>query len=135
MKKPKIKAVIFDLGGVIVHGGYLNFIKNYCSSCLTPQGRKRLWQLERKVNIGEITERKFYAEISRVFGVHMPPKRVHEYIVRRMKADKGLVHLIPHIKKAKVALFTNSIGHMASANAASRRENCLTACLIRAICT
>lgn len=30
-----------------------------------------------------------------------------------MQVNKQLVKFIPHIKKAKVALFTNSIGHMA----------------------
>ena len=30
-----------------------------------------------------------------------------------MKSDKALVHMIPKLKKAKIALFTNSIGTMA----------------------
>ena len=109
----KIKAIIFDLGGVITHGGYLGFLKHYCADCFTPLGKKKILDLERQVNLGQITEKKFYQEIEKVFGVHMTPAQMHENIVRHMKADKGLVHMIPHIKKAKVALFTNSLGHMA----------------------
>lgn len=112
MTKPKIKAVIFDLGGVVVHGGFLNFIKHYCRACLTTLGRKRLARLERAVNLGEITEHQFYKEIQKIFGVTVPPRRIHDLIVNRMKVDTGLKHLIPSLQKSKVAMFTNSIGHM-----------------------
>ena len=60
MNKPKIKSVIFDLGGVITHGGYLGFIKHYCAECFTPLGKKKILSLERQVNLGQITEKKFY---------------------------------------------------------------------------
>ncbi len=109
----KIKAIIFDLGGVIAHGGYLSFIKHYCADCFTPAGKKKILELERQVNLGEITERQFYLEIDRIFGVHMKPSQIHKQIVSHMKTDKGLVHMIPKLKKAKVALFSNSLGMMA----------------------
>ncbi len=112
MIKPKIKAVIFDLGGVVVHGGFLNFIHHYCKACLTHLGRKRLARLERQVNLGEITEHEFYRELQKIFGVKLPPRRIHELIVSRMKVDVGLKHLIPSLQKTKIAMFTNSIGHM-----------------------
>ncbi|OGE85843.1 MAG: hypothetical protein A3E28_03620 [Candidatus Doudnabacteria bacterium RIFCSPHIGHO2_12_FULL_42_22] len=109
----KIKAIIFDLGGVVATGGYLSFIKHYCAECFTPVGKKKIYQLERQVNLGEITETQFYREIEKIFHVHLKPKQMHQQIVRNMKADKALVHMIPKLKKAKVALFSNSLGHMA----------------------
>ncbi|MBX4191686.1 MAG: hypothetical protein KW804_02725, partial [Candidatus Doudnabacteria bacterium] len=59
----RIKAVIFDLGGVVAHGGYLGFIKHYCAECFTPEGKKKILELEHQVNLAEITERQFYKEI------------------------------------------------------------------------
>jgi len=123
MKKIKIKAIIFDLGGVVVHGGYLNFIKHYCKACLTPLGQRRLARLEREVNLGEISETQFYREIQKIFGVKMKPAKMHDLIVRKMRTDRGLAHLIPHLKKAKVVMFTNSIGHMAQEVLDRRRLN------------
>lgn len=111
--KPKIKAVIFDLGGVVAHGGYLDFVRQYCHKCLTSLGKKTLAELERQVNMGLITENRFYREIEKVFGVHLSPHQMHELIVKKMKTDKRLVRLIPKLKPAKVAMFSNSIGHMA----------------------
>ena len=111
--KHKIKAIIFDLGGVITHGGYLGFLKNYCAKCFTPLGKKKILELERQVNLAEISETQFYREIEKVFGVHMHPKQMHKQIVNHMKADKGLTHMIPHLKKAKIILFSNSLGAMA----------------------
>ena len=111
--KPKIKTIIFDLGGVIAHGGYLDFLKHYCAECLTPLGRKKILALERQVNLGKINQLEFYRDLQRVFHVHLTPKQMHDLIVRNMKANKKLVHLIPRLKKAKIVLFTNSLGMMA----------------------
>src|SRR3989338_6696737 len=105
MPKKKIKAIIFDLGGVVAHGGYLGFIKHYCAECFTPAGKKKILQLERQGNLGDISETEFSREIDKVFGVHLKPKQIHNQIVKHMKADKGLVRMIPKLKKAKVALF------------------------------
>jgi HAD superfamily hydrolase (TIGR01509 family) len=113
MKKKQIKTIIFDLGGVITHGGYLGFLKHYCAECFTPEGKKRILELERQVNLANITEREFYLEIEKIFDVHMNPKQMHNQIVKYMKADQGLVHMIPKLKKAKIALFSNSLGTMA----------------------
>jgi HAD superfamily hydrolase (TIGR01509 family) len=113
MKKIKIKAIIFDLGGVIAHGGYLDFLKHYCAECVTPLGRKKILALERQVNLGKINQLEFYRGLQRVFHVHLTPKQMHDLIVKNMKANKKLVHLIPRLKKVKVALFTNSLGMMA----------------------
>src|SRR3989344_879099 len=100
-KKITIKAIIFDLGGVVVHGVYMDFIKHYCKECLTTLGKKRLARLERQVNLGEITENEFYRQIQKIFGVKANPGKMHELIVSKMKTDRGLAHLIPHLKKAK----------------------------------
>jgi epoxide hydrolase-like predicted phosphatase len=109
----KIRAIIFDLGGVVAHGGYLGFIKHYCAECFTPEGKKKILQLEHRVNLAEISETEFYREIEKIFGVHMKPEQMHKQIVSHMQADKGLMHMIPHLKKAKIALFSNSLGTMA----------------------
>ena len=113
--KPKIKAIIFDLGGVVAHGGYLDFIRHYCLKCMTPQGKREIIELERIVNLGLITERQFYLNLERLFGVHLKPRQMHELIVKRMTADKALLKVIKKLKlkPAKIAMFTNSIGHMA----------------------
>ncbi len=109
----KIKVIIFDLGGVIVHGGYLGFLNHYCAKCFTPAGKKKILDLERQVNLGNISENEFYREMQKVFGVHMKPQQMHNQIVKHMRTDKGLVHMIPKLKKTKVALFSNSLGEMA----------------------
>ena len=114
MPKPKIKAIIFDLGGVIATGGYLSFIKHYCAECFTPQGKKKILELERQVNLAKISEREFYREIDEIFHVHMKPKFMHDQILKGMKANKSLVSLIPKLKPTKVALFSNSLGHIAA---------------------
>jgi glucose-1-phosphatase len=109
----KIRAIIFDLGGVVAHGGYLGFIKHFCAECFTSQGKKKILQLEREVNLGKITENQFYKEIENIFGVHLKPQQMHNQIIKHMKADQGLVHMIPKLKPTKIALFSNSLGHMA----------------------
>lgn len=114
MDKPTIKVLIFDLGGVVAHGGYLPFIKEYCLKCLTPEGKQKIDQLERRVNLGEITETEFYEAIKQVFDVDMSPQQMHQIIIDRMKLDKDLVNFIPTIEKGKVVLFSNSIGNMAA---------------------
>lgn len=114
MAKKKIKAVVFDLGGVLVHGGYLDFIRHYCLECLTSSGKKEIAYLERQVNLGKITENQFYRDIQKVFGVHLAPEQMHNLIVHKMKTDKKLVHLIPKLRRSKVILFSNSLGHMAT---------------------
>lgn len=111
--KKEIKAIVFDLGGVIMSGGFLPFLHHYCLKCLTPLGKKKISKLEHEVNLGSITEVQFYKAIQQVFDVHLTPKQMHNQIVSHMQVDKQLIKFIPHIKKAKVALFTNSIGHMA----------------------
>jgi putative hydrolase of the HAD superfamily len=113
LAKPKITAIIFDLGGVIMSGGYLPFIHHYCLKCLTPQGKKIIADLEHQVNKGTITERKFYTSIREVFDVHLTPRQMHQMIVKKMEVHKELVRFIPKLKPTKTALFTNSIGHMA----------------------
>lgn len=113
-KRRKIKVVIFDLGGVIVHGGYLDFIRHYLRGALSGRGKKQIARLEREVNLGLITEREFYTALERVFDVHLTPKQMHAVIVKKMRADKGLLHFIPKLQRGKVALFTNTIGHMGS---------------------
>ncbi len=112
MPKVKIKSIIFDFGGVLVHGGYLSFLKQYCLKCLTPDGSKKIQKLEHQVNLGHITEKKFYLEIAKIFHVHLNPSEMHKLIVKRMRANKSLVRLIPKLDKAKIVLFSNSIGYM-----------------------
>ncbi len=113
MAKKIIKAVIFDLGGVIMHGGYLDFIHHYLGKHLSTKTKKRIEHLEHQVNLGAITEKEFYRHIQKEFSVHASPAQMHDRIVKKMKTNKTLVAYIPKIKKAKVALFSNSIGHMA----------------------
>jgi epoxide hydrolase-like predicted phosphatase len=114
MKKPKVKAIIFDLGGVVVHGGYLNFINHYCRGGLSSTGHKRIASLEHMLNQGKISEDEFYLRIQKAFNVHLKPKQMHNMIVSHMQANKSLAKFIPHLKPAKVALFTNSLGTITS---------------------
>jgi HAD superfamily hydrolase (TIGR01509 family) len=113
MKKPQVRFIVFDLGGVIMSGGYLPFIHKYCLECLTPEGKKHVDYLEHQVNLGKITEQQFYKEIQRVFHVELTPKQMHARIVAKMQANASLIQHIPQLKPARMALFTNSIGHMA----------------------
>lgn len=116
-----IKSIIFDLGGVVMHGGYLGFINHYCAPCLTPLGRKKIADLEHRVNLGEITESRFYRLLREVFGLHLTAAQMRRQIVRKMRADRALLRLLPRLHPAKVALFTNSIGNMALDVLHSRR--------------
>src|SRR4051812_33923720 len=113
MAKKQIKALVFDLGGVVMHGGYLAFIQHYIGKQLTPVAKKRIIFLEHKVNLGSITENEFYKHIQKEFSVHLTSKQMHNKIVARMKTNKTLVSEIKTLKKAKIALFSNSLGHMA----------------------
>lgn len=110
--KPQIRAVIFDLGGVILHGGYLDFIHQYLGKHLSAATKKRIESLEHQVNLGKISETQFYKHIEKEFAVHLKPKQMHNLIAEKMTANKALVKFIPHIKPAKVAIFSNSIGHL-----------------------
>jgi HAD superfamily hydrolase (TIGR01509 family) len=112
-QKPKIKAVIFDLGGVVMSGGYIPFILHYCVKCLTPAGAKKIKQLEHDVNLGKITEKEFYIAIQKIFNVRLNPARMREIITDKMQANETLLKFLPKLGKAKLAIFTNSIGHMA----------------------
>jgi HAD superfamily hydrolase (TIGR01509 family) len=112
--KPKIKALVFDLGGVITHGGYLDFVHHYVGRNLSPAAKKRIEQLEHQVNLATISEAEFYGKVQKEFKVHLTPKQMHNYIVKHMQTNKALIKYIPHLKKAKVALFTNSIGHIST---------------------
>src|ERR1041385_7337822 len=109
----KIKAIIFDLGGVVAHGGYLGFIKHYCAECFTMAGKKKMLELEHQVNLAEISETEFYRQIEKIFHVHLKPKQMHNQIVKHMTADAELKKMIPKLKPAKIALFSNSLGTMA----------------------
>jgi HAD superfamily hydrolase (TIGR01509 family) len=119
--KPKIKAIIFDLGGVIMHGGYLFFIQHYLGKRLSAATRKRIEHLEHEVNLGTISENQFYRHIQKEFDVHLEPKQIHALIVSKMRTNKELIHYIPKLKKAKIALFSNSIGYMAMETLRMRR--------------
>lgn len=110
--KKKIKAIIFDLGGVVVHGGYLDFVKHFCSP-MTPAGKRKIAALEREANLGMLTETQFYQELQKAFDIHLTTQDMHKLIVDKMKTDQGLVHLIPKLEKSKISLFSNSIGDMA----------------------
>ena len=114
MKKSAIKVIIFDLGGVVVRGGYLDFINNYCMACLTPLGKRKILELEREVNLGNISEQEFYDSMRNVFGVHLSPQQMHKIIVQRAKRNRQILEIISKLGKKRVAMFTNSIGHMAS---------------------
>lgn len=94
-------------------GGFLPFIHHYCLNAMSPAGHKKIAKLEHDVNLGKITENQFYKQIQKVFDVHLTPKQMHNQIVGKMKVDKQLVKFIPHLKPARIALFTNSIGYMA----------------------
>ena len=112
-KKRKIKVLVFDLGGVLVHGGYLEFINHYCMECLTELGKKKILELERQVNLGNISENEFYKALQNVFGVHLSARQMHEKIAHKVTKDEELINLIAKIGKSRAAMFTNSIGQMA----------------------
>ncbi len=120
-EKRKIKALVFDLGGVVVHGGYLDFVAQYVRPALVPHGTKKIAQLERQVDLGAITENEFYRDIEKTFHLHLKPSKMHKIIVDKMVLNKSLVSYISKIKKAKVALFSNSIGNMAAEVLRERR--------------
>jgi putative hydrolase of the HAD superfamily len=111
--KPKIKAIIFDLGGVVMSGGFLPFLRDYCFECLTPLGKKKIAELEHQVNLGNISEQQFYLDIQKIFHVQLSPHDMHRLIAKKMKVNKALLQFIPELKKEKVVMFTNSIGNMA----------------------
>lgn len=114
MPPKRIKALIFDLGGVVMHGGYLDFIHHYLGRHLSKQTKQKIEHLERQVNLGKITEQQFYRQIQKEFRVHLTPQQMHQKIIHGMTTNRALVAYIRSIRKTKVALFSNSIGHMAT---------------------
>jgi len=110
IQKPKIKAIIFDLGGVVTHSGFKDFVNHYCAVCLTPEGKQKIHDLERDFNIGDLTEDEFYDAMHEVFSIHLSDDEMHDYIVSHMKTDEELVEYIPELKKAKIALLSNTLG-------------------------
>ncbi len=112
-RKKKIKAVIFDLGGVVVHGGYLDFLRHFCTACMSGEGKKQVAWLERQANLGNLSETQFLQLLRKAFGLHLSIPRMHDLIVNHMRTDQGLVNLIPKLKRSKIALFSNSLGNMA----------------------
>lgn len=112
-RKKKIKAIIFDLGGVVVHGGYLDFLRHFCARCMSGEGKRQVAWLERQANLGNLTETQFLKLMRKAFGLHLSIPRMHDLIVSHMRTDKGLVKLIPKLKRSKIALFSNSLGNMA----------------------
>lgn len=96
-----------------MHGGYLDFIHQYLGKHLSKETKQRIEFLEHQVNLGKFSETEFYRHIEKEFAVHLTPKQMHEKIIKKMQANKSLVTYIPKLKKAKIALFSNSIGHMA----------------------
>ena len=112
-KRKPIKVIVFDLGGVVVHGSYLEFINHYCKECLTSAGMEKILALERDVNLGNLSESEFYRALRNVFGIHLTPKEMHKIIVKKSRKDKRLLKLIKRLGKKRVAMFTNSIGDMA----------------------
>jgi len=109
-KQPEIKAIIFDLGGVVMHSGFKDLINRYCASCLTRAGKKKIHELEHKFNVGGLSERQFFDSLHNVFGVHLSDKKMHDYIVKHMKTDAELIKMIPKLKKAKIAILSNALG-------------------------
>jgi HAD superfamily hydrolase (TIGR01509 family) len=114
MARPKVKALIFDLGGVVVFGGYLHFIHHYIAKHLSKKTKKRIEFLEHQINLGNLSETAFYNHLAKEFNVHLTPKQMHDKIVKKMKTNQSLVQYIPKLKKTKIALFSNSLGHMAA---------------------
>jgi HAD superfamily hydrolase (TIGR01509 family) len=112
-QKMKIKSIIFDLGGVVVHSGYLAFLRHYIGSRFSKEMRKKILLLEHQVNLGKITENQFYGHLQKEFHVHITPKQMHEKIVESMKANKSLLSYIDSLKKSKVAMFSNTLGSVA----------------------
>jgi len=102
-------------------GGYLDFVHHYIGKHLSQETQKRISYLEHQVNLGSITENQFYNHLVKEFDVHLTSKQIHDKITARMKTNKSLVAYIPKIKKSKIALFSNSLGHMASEMLLKRR--------------
>lgn len=120
-KKPKIKAIIFDLGGVVMSSGFIDLVRHYCAPCMSDEGQRAIKQLEHAFNLGQVTEPEFYERVQQIFDVHLSQRQMHDFIVSHMKADKKLLKLIPKLKKAKVAVLSNSLGHL-TAEALRRRH-------------
>lgn len=121
IKKPKIKAIIFDLGGVVMHGGFRPFINRYCAECLTKEGKKKIVELERELNMGNISADQFYDDLQELFDVHLTDKEIHDFIVDSMTKDEQLIEMIPKLKSKKVALFSNTLGKI-TADVLSRQK-------------
>jgi epoxide hydrolase-like predicted phosphatase len=112
--KKQIKAVVFDLGGVVVHSGYLQFMHHYVGKHMSKETKKRIEYLEHKVNLGSMSENEFYRHLQKEFNVHLSTKKMHEKILNSMRANKSLLGLISNLKKSKVAMFSNTLGTIAN---------------------
>ncbi|SRR5258706_4392604 len=105
--KSPIKAIIFDFGGVVVPGIFLEYVKK-----LSTNDPKYILFKEssQKWDLGELSVDQFYLTLSQLMGI--PHYSKHSNYYANAAFNEDIIKIIKTLKKSyKVALFTNNFSY------------------------
>lgn len=116
-----IKAIIFDLGGVIVD---TNLIQDRLVSLFNVKDKAKFWQQINHEMIplcrGDINERQFWKNVAHRYNVDkkkVPKNLLSKNFRESIRLNKELLQLISNLKnKYKVAVISNIIEHHSKIN-------------------
>ena len=100
-----IKAIIFDCFGVLYPQAAGEFFEKNKSEF--SGNENALDELNRQIDLGEITRTEFFAGLEKASGI--PAKAIRSEIDSQLKADKRLLELIKELrKKYRIGLLSNA---------------------------
>ncbi|SRR5258706_8825518 len=105
--KPPIKAIVFDFGGVVVPGIFLEYIKK-----LSTNDPKYILfkEASHKWDLGELSVDQFYLTLSEFMGI--PHYSKHSIYYANAAFNEDIIKIIKTLKKRyKVVLFTNNFSY------------------------
>lgn len=102
-----IKAIIFDFAGVIMPDAFWRWIRNNVSDLDSKE--ERIHNLTKKVDIGDIGEKKFLSEVSKISG--KSETIIKKEIFKLFILNSELIEIIIKLKQRyKTALLSNFLG-------------------------
>ena len=116
-----IKAIIFDIGGVIVNTD--SFVNKW-SRIFKPKNKREFWQDLNQEMLplcrGDITEKQFWKNVAEKYKVDsklVPSSLLREDFKKSLKINRQLLKTIKNLKsKYKIAVISNIIKHHSDEN-------------------